>query len=202
MNRHLLSLPLLLAALCAVGLSSCINWVSVNLHSYPDSVGKMVYVPCTMESQVDIYEYKGRRYARLPYYKVPAQGALLSYCYTFKHREVIRVPAADIPPYQPGMKLYHLYVIMDGMGDCPKNDRVLTAATFEGRQPIASCAGFLINRPYGVGFAPERSMANYAMMPITASLWVADAGLSVAATAGAYVLYNLPTGISVLLSCF
>lgn len=199
MNKRLLSLmPLYLFALGALlCLSSCVKWVAVSTHSYPDSVGKMVYVPIK-DDTVKLFELNGRKYARIPYYQVPAKGALLSYCYEFKHREVEKFPASDIPSYREGMPKYYLYVLQGGSADIPADERLLSDEAFKDKKPVGTCTYFRIDMPANAYFTPERSTANYLMMPITAPLWVADAGLSAAATVGAYVLYNIPLGICIL----
>lgn len=189
--------PVLL--LCSVFLCSCVQWVAVRTHSYPDSVGKMVYVPYTEAEKVNIYEHNGVQYAQLPYYKVPASPALLRYSYAFKSTYITDIPAADIPAYTPDTPLYYLYMAVGARHE--NTPFLLSGEHFAGLTPVGTRRSIELGAPAG-GFSPERSRANYLMMPLTLPLLVADTGLSGAATLGAYVFYNIPVAFSVLLSAF
>ncbi len=177
--KHLL--PLLFALL----LSSCVEYVAFCTHTYADAVGKEVYVPCKQQNRVDVYEHQGATYAQLSYYKTPAQGTLLRGKYFLS---TFRLPQEEFPEYKPGDPVYHLYMKIDGQQDAPW---LLSEASFAGKKNSGNRCYAIIGSPAG-GFTPERSASNYLMMPLTATLFEVDAGLSVVGTAGAYLFYNIP----------
>lgn len=83
----------------------------------------------------------------------------------------------------------------------PVEKVVLTPEHFEGLAPDRTLMG---NPRVLCGRAElpvQRDASNYLMMPVTGTLMVADAGLSVVATVGTYVVYNLLfNGVRILLA--
>lgn len=190
--------PALITALLSLLLCSCVEWVKVSMNSYPDSVGKTMYVLEDKDSQLEIYSLNGVEYARVFCYEVPAPVELLSYSYAFKHREIHHVPAREIPPYTSGMNRRELFIAREIV---PVEKVVLTPEHFEGIAPDRTLMG---NPRVLCGHAElpvQRDASNYLMMPVTGTLMVADAGLSVVATVGTYVVYNLLfNGVRILLA--
>lgn len=199
--RHLFLMkrvPTLITALLSLLLCSCVEWVKVSMNSYPDSVGKTMYVLEDKDLLLEIYNLNGVEYARTFCYEVPAPAELMSYCYAFKHREVYHVPTWEIPPYTPGMNRRELFIAREVV---PADKVVLTPEHFEGLAPDRTLMG---NPRVLCGHAElpvQRDASNYLMMPVTGTLMVADAGLSAVATVGTYIVYNvLFNGVRLLLA--
>lgn len=204
------AIHLLFLCLCALFLSSCVMWVGVSTHSYPDSVQKQVWVLDKKAESYELYCRDGKYYVRLPYYSVPAQPGLLSYEYADIYvSDVVRVPEASYPDYKPGMERREIFqqvcflqmlnlrnprhVVIPPLEDAsafPVGSELLSSEAFAGLKPVGKI-GKISSLPE-VGETASRGWGNYALMPLTGSLFVADAALSAVATVGCYVFYNIP----------
>ena len=196
-HYRLLSYILFLSLL--LFLSSCIHWIQVSTHSYSDSVGKEVYILDNRieEKEIDIYCYNGKYYAMLPYIKVSAKGKLLS----FKYSDIPKTIIYDYPVVQHStindnseQKLVCYEVELtrdnDGISAFVKNQHPLSNINLNSIQPVYKAR--LIYQVPQSPFAPVRHMENYCMLSATAPLFVVDSVLSITATLGAHMLYNLP----------
>ena len=206
------SVHFLLMSLCALFLPSCMMWVGVSTHSYPDSVQKQVWVPDKKAESYDLYSLDGKYYVRLPYYSVPAQPSLFSYEYAdiYDSEGIVSVPSPSYPDYRPGMErrdFFNQVNLVTRLVDLKHPGRVITLPleeeqAFPAGPVLLSCDAFAGQKPVGkvrkmsampeVGASASRGWGNYALMPLTASLFVVDAALSGVATIGGYVFYNIP----------
>ncbi|MBQ7022830.1 MAG: hypothetical protein IJN29_04570 [Akkermansia sp.] len=207
------AIQLLFLCLCALFLPSCVMWVGVSTHSYPDSVQRQVWVPDKKAESYDLYSLDGKYYIRLPYYSVPAQPSLFSYEYAdiYDSEGIASVPSPSYPDYKPGMERREIFqqVCLLQMVNLRQPGRVITPSPEEARAyphprgtELLSSDAFAGLKPVGkirkisslpvVGETASRGWGNYALMPLTGSLFVADAVLSAVATVGCYVFYNIP----------
>lgn len=189
----------LLAVFCSLFLVSC-HWVKVSSHTYPDSVGKMIYVLEEAEQEVEIYKLHGVEYARVRGCKSPAPAELYCYSWGVDSSYVVHVGQTEVPACTPGMEKREFFITLD---DVPAGEVVLAPESFAGLKPVRTQR--VAPRELGVRaqLPSVRGAANYLMMPITGALLAADVGLSAVATVGTYVLFNIPALVVVpVIACF
>ena len=180
-------------------LSSCIHWIQVSTHSYPDSVGKEVYIldDSIAQKDIDIYCYNGKFYAEIPYIKASAKSKIIS----LKYSDLPKTTIYDYPAVRYSMidnnneqRLAYYEVKLtqdnDGIFAFVQNQQPVSNVNIGATQPV-----YKAQRIYQVPqspFSPIRHKENYCMMGATAPLFVVDSVLSITATLGAHMLYNLP----------
>lgn len=199
---------LLLVILCVLGLNSCL-WTRVSTHTLTDAIGKEEFVGKSFNKQksAGIYQKNGIYYLRHTFYKVPARGKLCTYTVLAKGGCNNHVYLSDEVEYQEGMEQVYLYSALDKQTlktllpkarykEHAEREFVLPQSAFEGNEPVAVITDYTkLSHLYGLGgvhIPPERSAANYAMMPLTGALYVADIPLSIGVTAAGWLGVNAP----------
>ena len=214
MTKFQISRILATAALClaAVGLSSCL-WTRVSTHTIADSVGKEEYVALDFRQKAEIYRRNGVYYLKHSFYKAPARGELYSHLILAKGAHVEHVYVSDRIEYQEGMPKVYLYSALSQQTlekilpaarykEHAKGEWILPQPYFDGATPAAViidhqklCCLYGLDGSY---LPSERSAANYAMMPVTGALYIADIPMTIGVTAAGWVGVNVPLAIYAL----
>ncbi len=205
---------LAIAAICLVvmGLNSCL-WTRVSTHTITDSVGKEEYVALDIQKKAEIYRRNGVYYQKHAFYKAPARGKLYSNLVFAKGAHVEHVYLSDRIEYQEGMPKVYFYSalsqqtlekILPGARykEHAEGESILPQSYFDGATPAAVitdhqklCCLFGLD---GSCLPSERSAANYAMMPLTGALYVADIPMTIGVTAAGWLGVNVPLAIYAL----
>lgn len=205
-SKYRIIICLLVSLLSAVGLSSCL-WTQVRTHTLTDAIGKQVYEECTRQNPVSIYRRNGVYYVQHVFYKVPARGVLCTRSILRKGGCTDHIYLSGKPEYREGMETYCVYIawpkeVMSGLlpgrtyKEAASGECALPQSCFTGCQPVAVITDSrkleYLPRLSKEASSAERSVANYALMPLTGALYVSDAALSVMVTTAGWVGFNLP----------
>lgn len=205
----------LIVLLSLLTLSSCLS-TQVSTHTIPDGVGKEVYHWVSWPDKVELYERGGVYYARCEFYRVPARKTLYTTHILGKGHRGYSYHLNSRPEYREGMPTINRYMALDKKAlkhllpgrryvAPPPGEQVLSQKHFEGVDCAAQVSAHSFNSvfalPPALELPVERNALNYALMPVTAVLYVTDAALSVVCTTAGWVGFNLPFVTIVPLCC-
>lgn len=205
----------LVVLLSLLTLSSCLS-TQVSTHTITDGVGKEVYHWVSWPDKVELYERGGVYYARCEFYRVPARKTLYTTHILGKGSQGFSYHLNSRPEYREGMPTINRYIALDKEAlkhllpgrryvAAPPGEKVLSQKHFEGVDCAAQVSPHsfisVFALPSSLELPVERNAFNYALMPVTAVLYVTDAALSVVCTTAGWVGFNLPFVTIVPLFC-